>query len=234
MRAIVLLCLLHAAYGQTVEPDMFTQDYLWEPVDEPSQGPNADNACEVDRGSCSCCHSVREMHRLKTYFNASLNELDMLYSQTIQSFSKMKDGRTAFSVALFSSGNFKCFGPFTNNVNVVYEHVFLNLGDVYNTTTGIFTVPHSGVYSLALTVYSDAGSQGASLVVCANLQVNGIVVSGSTDSNTQDQEDSFTIAVALELNTGDEVAVSLPAGCFLCDDISHYNTFSAFLLYCNE
>lgn len=165
------------------------------------------------------------MRRHQSTFHSS-NPLSPPFAST--------DGRTAFSVALFSSGNFKCFGPFTNNVNVVYEHVFLNLGDVYNTTTGIFTVPHSGVYSLALTVYSDAGSQGASLVVCANLQVNGIVVSGSTDSNTQDQEDSFTIAVALELNTGDEVAVSLPAGCFLCDDISHYNTFSAFLLYCNE
>lgn len=165
------------------------------------------------------------MRRHQSTFHSS-NPLSPPFAST--------DSRTAFSVALFSSGNFKCFGPFTNNVNVVYEHVFLNLGDVYNTTTGIFTVPHSGVYSLALTVYSDAGSQGASLVVCANLQVNGIVVSGSTDSNTQDQEDSFTIAVALELNTGDEVAVSLPAGCFLCDDISHYNTFSAFLLYCNE
>ncbi|XP_036935380.1 uncharacterized protein LOC119008812 [Acanthopagrus latus] len=234
MRAIVLLCLLHAAYGQTVEPDVLTQDYLWEPVEDPNQGPNADSACELDRGSCSCCHTVREVHRLRTYFNTSLNELDVLYSQTVQSFSNMKDGRTAFSVALFSSGNFKCFGPFPNTRDVVYEHVFLNLGNSYNTTTGIFTVPHSGVYSLALTAYSDAGSRGAPLAICANLQVNGTVVTGSTDINTQDQEDSFTIAVALELNTGDEVTVSLPTSCFLCDDTSHYNTFSAFLLYCNE
>lgn len=126
--AIVLLCLLHAAYGQTVEPDVLTQDYLWEPVEDPNQGPNADSgeelwarddcvcvysffiliyfflpffyvlfcsACELDRGSCSCCHTVREVHRLRTYFNTSLNELDVLYSQTVQSFSNMKgEGQT--------------------------------------------------------------------------------------------------------------------------------------------
>uniref|UniRef100_A0A665V534 Cerebellin 20 n=1 Tax=Echeneis naucrates TaxID=173247 RepID=A0A665V534_ECHNA len=139
--------------------------------------------------------------------------------------------RSAFSVALINDKSLKCFGPFRDNKVIIYKHVFLNLGDGYSVDTGIFTVPRSGVYSLALTVYSDAGSPGNSLAACATLRINGQLVSGPREKNMQDQEDSATIVVALHLNAGDEVAVSLPIGCFLCDDSSHYNTFTGFLLY---
>lgn len=142
--------------------------------------------------------------------------------------------RTAFSVALYNDDRFKCYGPFGVNNLIAYKHVFINLGDGYSTDTGIFTVPRSGVYSLALTVYSDAGSPGNRLAACAGLQINGQVVAGSTDQNNNDQEDSSSIVVALHLKAGDQVAVRLPAKCFLCDDKSHYNTFSGFLLYLTE
>lgn len=123
-----------------------------------------------------------------------------------------------------------CYGPFSFNNIVTYKHVFLNKGGAYNVNTGIFTAPISGVYSIALTIYSDAGSPGNMLAACATLQVNGQVVAGAKELNTMDQEDSATIAVALQLKAGDKVAVNLTKGCFLCDD-SNYNTFSAFLLY---
>lgn len=100
--------------------------------------------------------------------------------------------------------------------------------------TGIFTVPRSGVYSIALTVYSDAGSPGNTLAACAGLLVNGQLVTGPREKNMQDQEDSATIVVALHLKAGDKVSVSLPIGCFLCDDSSHYNTFTGFLLYATD
>lgn len=114
---------------------------------------------------------------------------------------------------------------------VPFKHAFLNLGDGYNSTTGIFTVPHAGLYSLALTVYSDAGTPGGKLVACAGLQVNGQVVAAASEKNNLDHEDSSSAAVALHLKAGDRVAVFLPPGCSLCDDSSHFNTFSAFLLY---
>ncbi|XP_033952802.1 cerebellin 20 [Pseudochaenichthys georgianus] len=120
----------------------------------------------------------------------------------------------------------------TKTKNILNDiRVSINLGDSYSTETGIFTVPRSRVYSLALTVYSDAGAPGNTLAACASLQVSGLVVARSKDRNMQDQEDSATIVVALHLNAGDKVAVNLPIGCFLCDDNSHYNTFTGFLLY---
>ncbi|KAJ4935685.1 hypothetical protein JOQ06_017215 [Pogonophryne albipinna] len=97
------------------------------------------------------------------------------------------------------------------------------------------TKEHSQRYqSLALTVSSDTGAPGNTLAACASLQVNGLVVAGSKDRNMQDQEDSATMVVALHLNAGDKVAVNLPIGCFLCDDNSHYNTFTGFLLYATD
>lgn len=142
--------------------------------------------------------------------------------------------RSAFSVALTNGKNLKCFGPFRDDKLIIYEHIFINLGDGYSAETGIFTVPRSGVYSLALTVYSDAGSPGNTLAACASLRVNGQVVAGPREKNMQDQEDSATIVVALHLQAGDQVAVNLPIGCFLCDDNSHYNTFTGFLLYATD
>uniref|UniRef100_A0A8C9ZRV3 Cerebellin 20 n=1 Tax=Sander lucioperca TaxID=283035 RepID=A0A8C9ZRV3_SANLU len=136
---------------------------------------------------------------------------------------------TAVSVALFNE--FKCLGPNPYNTIVIYKHVFINLGNGYSVDTGIFTVPRSGVYSLALTVYSDSGSPGSKLAACAGLLLNGQLVAATREINMEDQEDSATIVVALHLTAGDKVAVNLPIGCFLCDDSSHYNTFSAFLLY---
>lgn len=95
----------------------------------------------------------------------------------------------------------------------------------------MFTVPRSGVYSLALTVYSDAGASNTKLAACAGLQVNGLMVTEQSEKNKQDQEDSATTVVAIHMNAGDKVSASLGVGCFLCDDHNHYNTFSAFLLY---
>lgn len=117
------------------------------------------------------------------------------------------------------------------DVTIPYRQVFINLGGGYDPVNGIFRVPLSGVYSVALTVHSDAGAPGNHLAACAGLRVNGQPVAGAKEKNYQDQEDSATVALALRLQAGDVVNVLLSAGCFLCDDSSHFNTFSAFLLY---
>lgn len=135
------------------------------------------------------------------------------------------------SVALYSEEGLKCFGPFAAHEVVTYKHVFINHGSGYNESSGVFAAPRSGVYSLALTVYSDAGASSTKLAACTGLQVNGLKVTGQREKNKQDQEDSTTTVVALHLQAGDQVSVRLDTGCFLCDDHNHYNTFSAFLLY---
>ncbi|XP_022061487.2 C1q-related factor-like [Acanthochromis polyacanthus] len=229
MRALVLLCLL---------PVALARKYDWNPRDPnrptSTPDPNAVNACQKTDQYCGCCMMVQETNRLQMYFNEVLNMVEEEYNKTEQYLNMINDSRIAFSVALNNESKMNCIGPFRENTSVIYRTVFLNLGDGYNMSTGVFTVPRSGVYSLALTVYSDAGTPGGSLAACATLQVNGKVVAGPSERNMQDQEDSVTIVVALHLKAGDKVAVNLPIGCFLCDDKSHYNTFSGFLLYCTE
>ncbi|XP_039987161.1 cerebellin 20 [Xiphias gladius] len=231
MRAVVLLFLLESALVQAV-------DYSWSgPGKNPENGgvdPNTENVCVTDQASCGCCLMQQHIHRMKMFFNMSLNELEKELTKAKTVLNNVRASRSAFSVALTSDSNLNCFGPFRDDKLIVYKHVFINLGDGYSVDTGIFTVPRSGVYSLALTVYSDAGSPGNSLAACASLQINGRLVAGPREKNMQDQEDSATIVVALHLKAGDQVAVNLPIGCFLCDDNSHYNTFTGFLLYATD
>ncbi|KAM6987434.1 complement C1q-like protein 2 [Tautogolabrus adspersus] len=190
--------------------------------------------CLEDQAACGCCKTLREIDRMGTYFDTSLKELKEEYEQTKKTVTDIKANRTAFSVALFEDGPFMCFGPFDELRPVIYKKVFFNMGDGYDPNTGIFLVPHSGVYSLAFTVYSDAGSPESKLAVCAELLVNGEVFVGSIDINRQDQEDSSSNVLVLHLERSDQVAVYLPSGCFLCDDGNHYNTFSAFLLHVTD
>ncbi|XP_024113940.1 cerebellin 20 [Oryzias melastigma] len=227
MRVVVLLCLLCvSANGQ----------YDWDGPGRvaPDSGSNDGNACNVDQASCGCCLMLQEMNRLKTYFDTTLTDLEEDFRKTNQSLSTLKAKRASFTAALYTGDNFRCFGPFATNSVIVYKNVFLNLGAAYSTETGLFTVPFSGVYSLAVTSYSDSGSPGFTLAICSSLQVNGKTVAAAKDFNTNDKEDSTTIVVALQLTAGDKVSVSLAKGCFLCDDNSHYNTFSAFLLHTTE
>ncbi|XP_031428667.2 complement C1q-like protein 4 [Clupea harengus] len=142
------------------------------------------------------------------------------------------ESRTAFSVALTDWR--RCVGPERRNIDVAYEAVFLNMGMAYNPRTGIFTVPHSGVYSLAVTVFSDAGSPGSLLAACAQLSRNGAALASLREKNYEDQEDAASLVLTLQLSAGDQVSVRLLPGCYLCDDQNHYNTFSGFLLYATE
>ncbi|KAI4815583.1 hypothetical protein KUCAC02_005724 [Chaenocephalus aceratus] len=226
MRAILLLCLLQASLA--------VPSFKWDTSNSTAGPVNPNEVCSIDKGSCNCCVMLKEVNRLKMHFDEKLSELEQEYVQTVKSLNSIEAGRVAVSVALLDTDRFMCFGKFSIDKIIPYKHVFINLGDGYSTDTGIFTVLHPGVYSLAVTVYSDSGAPGNPLAACASLQVNNQVVAGSKDTNTRDQEDSASIVVARQLNTGDVVAVKLPRGCFLCDDGNHYNTFSVFLLYPTE
>ncbi|XP_054453110.1 complement C1q-like protein 2 [Anoplopoma fimbria] len=231
MQATVLLCLLEVALVQA-------GDYSWtgpgENVKKSGGDPTTKNACLTDPMSCGCCLMQQQVHRMKMFFNRSLGEMEKELNNTRNILNHVRASRSAFSVSLTSDKKFTCIGPFRDDKIIQYKHVFINLGEGYSTDTGFFTVPRSGVYSLALTVYSDAGAPGNTLAACAGLLVNGQLVAGPREKNMQDQEDSATIVVALHLMAGDKVAVNLPIGCFLCDNSSHYNTFTGFLLYSTD
>ncbi|XP_026154155.1 C1q-related factor-like [Mastacembelus armatus] len=228
MRGIVLLCLLKAAFGG--DPG-----FSW---NGPSRTtvqtePDITNVCLVDQASCGCCLIQKQMKRLELLFNQTTEELnkELTGSKTVLNY--IRASRSAFSVALNNDKAVSCYGPFPTNKLVIYKYVFINLGGNYNIQTGIFTVPRSGVYSLSVTIYGIAFSV-STLATCANLQVNNQVVATLSEQNGQDLEDSATAVVAVSLKAGDQVAVNLLRGCFICDNSSRYNTFTGFLLYATD
>ncbi|XP_046718872.1 cerebellin 20 [Silurus meridionalis] len=226
MRGLVFLCLIGYSLASS-------SPYSWNgPGDANQPDPGNDNVCLTDSESCGCCLMQKQMIRMENFFNISLNEMRKGLDRAESALNNVRSSRSAFSVALTDTR--RCLTSSRDDTVVKYQSIFINLGDGYNASTGIFTVPRSGVYALALTVYSDAGAPGALLAACARLRKNGRVIAALSEYNTQDQEDSATIVMAMQMQTGDKLDVILPSGCYLCDDNSHFNTFSSFLLYATD
>ncbi|KAK7882836.1 hypothetical protein WMY93_029010 [Mugilogobius chulae] len=242
MKVAVILCVLGLTLAQEEDPfERFKNRFNWNSGNSWTSTDTGDakdlqttDVCRTDQGACGCCLMHQQIDRLKKSFNSSLAELQGQLDRAVNTLNQFRSTRSAFSVSLFTDNSKKCFGPFRDDTLVMYKHIFLNLGDHYNPNTGIFSVPRTGVYSLALTVYSDAGAPGNTLAACASLQVNGRLLTGPREFYMQDQEDSATNSVVVKLTVGDRVSVNLPIGCFLCDNSNHYNTFSGFLLYITD
>ncbi|XP_043094979.1 complement C1q-like protein 4 [Puntigrus tetrazona] len=223
-KGVVLLCVLPLVLSQQ-------KTFSW---DGPGQtiAPDPINPCLTDDSSCSCCVMQKKKWELEQYLNSTMNSLEDLLIRAQNTLKNIRDSRVAFSVGLTDKR--RCIGPLRAATNVVYQSIFINIGEAYNSTTGVFTVPQSGVYNLAFTVFSDAGSPGALLAVCANIRKNGVALAALREIYDQDQEDQATAVLLVQLTTGDRITISLQAGCWICDDQNHYNTFSGFLLYATD
>ncbi|XP_041949879.1 uncharacterized protein LOC121710068 [Alosa sapidissima] len=223
--AFVVLALFGLALGRD------TRTYSWHgPGATPPPVP--DNLCLTDPMSCSCCLMQQRMWQMQQHFNSSVTDLQERLNKTQNILNSYKESRTAFSVALTDWR--RCVGPSRTEIDVAYQAVFLNMGVAYDTRTGVFTAPHSGIYSLAVTAFSDAGSPGSLLAACVQLSRNGVVLAGLQEKNHEDQEDTASVVLTVQLRARDRVSVRLLPGCYLCDDQNHYNTFSGFMLYTTE
>lgn len=194
--------------------------------------PDVINPCLTDQDSCSCCVMLRKKWELERFLNNSLNSLEDSLAKAQTTLKNIRENRVAFSVGLADKR--RCVGPVKTAINVTYQSIFINIGEAFNSTTGVFTVPRSGVYNLALTAFSDAGSPGAPLAICVSIRQNGVALAALKEKNDQDQEDQATVVILADLRVGDRITVSLQPGCWLCGDQNHYNTFSGFLLYATE
>ncbi|KTF83127.1 hypothetical protein cypCar_00041677 [Cyprinus carpio] len=62
--------------------------------------------------------------------------------------------KVAFSASLSASPGIKYFGPHEKAITLVYEYVLTNIGNAYDTNTGIFTAPVKGVYFFNFVVFN--------------------------------------------------------------------------------
>ncbi|KAJ8403745.1 hypothetical protein AAFF_G00346130 [Aldrovandia affinis] len=227
MRGLVLLCLFGMGMSYNWNPTVPTNNQPNQDNDQ--NNPAEPNLCLSDASACGCCLMEKQLYRMEQLFNLTMGGLQNSLVQAQTALNKVRTSRSAFSVAL--DGPFP-YGPYSNDLVLVYRIILLNLGEGYNSGSGVFTAPRSGVYSLALTVYSKPSD--SLNTACAILQVNGEQIGSASESSPQDREDSASIAIAARLSAGDQVSVRLPAGCALADDFSHYNTFTGCLLYSTD
>ncbi|KAJ8403746.1 hypothetical protein AAFF_G00346140 [Aldrovandia affinis] len=222
MRGLVLLCL----FGTVLS----NGQYQWAPEeDSGNNDPNADNPCLTDTSSCGCCLMQKKLHQIEQLFNMTMAEFEKGLVKAQTALNKVRTSRSAFSVALTKESY--CYGPFLEPMNVLYQVIFLNLGGGYDSTTGVFTVDAIGRVQPGAHRVQRLWRARVRSYACALLQVNGEILASANDHNAQDQEDSASIAVAVQLSTGDQVSVLMPAHCYLCGDWNHYNTFTGILLY---
>uniref|UniRef100_A0A671VX85 Complement C1q-like protein 4 n=1 Tax=Sparus aurata TaxID=8175 RepID=A0A671VX85_SPAAU len=130
--------------------------------------------------------------------------------------------KVAFSASMNKGG---AYGPFNTDVTLGYNKVYTNIGDAYNSSTGVFTAPVAAVYHF--TFFYHAGGHHASKL---ELFKNSQMIARSSDHQTgSDTADNGGNAVVLQLQQGDRVYVRMPASHHVWA-ADNSTSFSGFLL----
>ncbi|XP_073697501.1 cerebellin-2-like [Garra rufa] len=135
--------------------------------------------------------------------------------------------RVAFSGSVSDSLGQQNFGPHAEATTLVYKHVFTNIGNAYDTNTGIFTAPVKGVYFFNFVVFNAYETATA-----VQLMKNGnLVLKASDNAPGTDTEDTTSNSVSLILEQGDKIHIELIETRRIYTDSGRRNTFSGHLLF---
>ncbi|XP_041859628.1 uncharacterized protein LOC121651460 [Melanotaenia boesemani] len=160
-----------------------------------------------------------ELATIKTRANITENQLEVLKTE-----GEVK--RVAFSASLLASGSGDV-GPFNAHTNLVFRHVFTNIGNAYNPHSGFFIAPVRGVYQFQFYVYGHGHASHASAAV--------LVKNGEHVCIAYEYQPSHGAAssngVSLLLEVGDVVFMRQWVNTRIYDNGNRHNTFSGHLLF---
>ncbi|KAK7884112.1 hypothetical protein WMY93_027235 [Mugilogobius chulae] len=100
----------------------------------------------------------RRQQQVQSFKQQHQSELEALRSQLTEVQSRVPkmesklDPKVAFSVGLTNS---QTVGPYLVETPLIYEKVFFNMGQAYNSSTGFFTAPVKGAYYFRFTGFVD-------------------------------------------------------------------------------
>uniref|UniRef100_A0A667YUZ1 C1q domain-containing protein n=1 Tax=Myripristis murdjan TaxID=586833 RepID=A0A667YUZ1_9TELE len=158
-----------------------------------------------------------ELSALQSRLNASESQVDELRRKHTD------DLKVAFSAGLTDSGS---VGPFDDEVTLVFSKIISNVGQAFNQSSGVFTAPLRGLYFFSFTA-ADYLKGYMGLYLHRNSQP----ILFSLNLNDHGGYATAAGGLALELQRGDTVRLSLPASYRLYDDSRNFSIFSGFLLF---
>ncbi|RVE60290.1 hypothetical protein OJAV_G00179600 [Oryzias javanicus] len=130
--------------------------------------------------------------------------------------------KVAFSARMSRGG---AYGYLTEDTTLTYNAVITNLGNAYNSATGIFTAPVNGLYYFTFFAHGGGADR-----IRLQLKKDGTVVSDIHDHpSNADSADNAGNAVFLELLQGNQVYVTIVANSAVWAD-GYTTTFSGALL----
>uniref|UniRef100_A0A4W6DTR9 C1q domain-containing protein n=1 Tax=Lates calcarifer TaxID=8187 RepID=A0A4W6DTR9_LATCA len=161
-----------------------------------------------------------------TEFDAE-SELKALQAslKQIQTENSGKDvPKVAFAVSLGGNGLRKTT---SGSQTLIYKDVLTNIGQAYNSETGVFTAPVRGVYYIRFTANAPTDfpmsavlyKNGASIQLIAHEQPSG------------EGSDTASNGATLLLEQGDTLSMQLWHNTQIWDNSNHHSTFSGFLLF---
>ena len=107
---------------------------------------------------------------------------------------------------------------------VKYDHILSNVGGSYHPSTGIFTAPYKGIYSISCSLLSDS-SNDVHLQITKNGSKMSILYSGTSTYPHAGQ------TLQLMLNKGDKIWIqNYNSKVAKLHDYSAYNVFSGALI----
>lgn len=123
----------------------------------------------------------------------------------------------AFSAALTSSQSLSA------KEIIKFNKVLTNIRNGYNPSTGIFTVPISGVYQFSSVIMSQSGKK-----IIATLYLNDTRVSSVYIKSIAYQ--TGALSMVLDVKKGDQITMKSYSSYSIHSDIMNYSTFSGHMI----
>ncbi|XP_028450556.1 complement C1q tumor necrosis factor-related protein 3 [Perca flavescens] len=174
--------------------------------------------CSMSKGTVSVV--AEQAAQLKTEVDKQKTEVDELKQQ-------QQVRQVAFSASLHAGAGKSNLGPLPTDTTLIYKHVLTNIGNAYNSNTGVFTAPVRGVYNFEWTVGANGDNSHASGAVLVKNSENVLLAYENQAAGFM----SSSKGVTLLLEVGDVVFVRLWRDSVAYDNLNHHTTFRGHLLF---
>ncbi|XP_022096914.1 complement C1q tumor necrosis factor-related protein 3-like [Acanthaster planci] len=131
--------------------------------------------------------------------------------------------RSAFSAARMTT----IVAPKNRDLNIPFEHVFSNIGNHLDPTTGIFTAPKRGAYMFLINIHMASTTNNPYVKLMHNNQM----LLSVHDYDSSDAYDSASNSLIVELQERDQVWLQLDQGNEVHSNTNRYTTFSGYMLF---